>query len=70
MPTRDREAKITALKREVERQAREHAEKMRRRTPSADAAAREMDARRAETLARRLRELDELLASIRRGKSG
>lgn len=57
-------AKIARLKHQVERLSAEQAKAMSARPPNASPRTRAMDAKRAELLAKRLRELDEMLERL------
>lgn len=70
MPSSSLATRIARLQREIERLSAEHAEKMRKRTSAASAGVGELDAKRAEMLARRVRQLGEMLERLRGNRSG
>ncbi len=62
--------KIARLRREIERLSARHAERIARLPLSASPSVRETHQRRADLLARRIRELDEVLKSLHVAKPG
>lgn len=69
MPAGDLESQIARLRREIERLSARHTERMRRQTPSAGGTETKLEVKRAEILARRIRQLNEMLDSLRCRKS-
>lgn len=64
------EDRIARLQREIERLSAQHAERMAERRTSADPKMRELDAKRAEALARRVCQLGEMLKKLQRHRLG
>ncbi|HVB33598.1 MAG TPA: hypothetical protein VNJ52_04370 [Patescibacteria group bacterium] len=69
MPRRNLESQIVRLRQEIERLSAEHAEKMKQQSSTANAKLRAAEAKRAEILARRIRQLNEMLDALQRAQS-
>lgn len=69
MPAGDLESQIARLRREIERLSARHTERMKRQTPSASGTETKLEVKRAEILARRIRQLTEMLDSLQRRKA-
>lgn len=70
MPAKDLESRIARLRREIEHLSDKHAKMMEKRALTASAQVRAADAKRAEILAKRIRQLNEVLDALQREKSG
>lgn len=66
MSPQNLESQIARLRREIERLSVRHTEGMKRRAPSTGGAAHKLEAKRAEILARRIRQLNEMLDALQR----
>lgn len=64
MPTKSRQSQIARLKHEVERLADEHAKVMQQHAPTESGRVRKLAVTRAEVLARRIRQLNEMLDAL------
>jgi hypothetical protein len=69
MPAEGLESRIARLRREIERLSDKHTKIMEQRAPTTSAQVRAADAKRAEILAKRIRQLNEMLDALKRGPS-
>lgn len=68
MPTKSRQSQIAQLKHEVEQLAGQHAKIMQQHASTESSTVRKLDATRAEVLARRIRQLNNVLDALLREK--